>query len=149
MGRWTPWFCKITGPSDETTGLVVGATPLTQHHSGGVGLRPSCHLCVPLGGTVSTSQDALVSHYHRKRLLSTLGLLLLNRCWAVTRFWIKAPNCSVWKKYSLVFSFVLFSFKFSIDWQFGLWHWLIGYILTSWNGELLPSEAQLSKVWSI
>lgn len=147
MGRWIQWSYKITGPSDETTGSVVGATPLTRHHSGGVGLRSSCHLCVPLGGTVSTSQDALVSHYHQKRLQSTLCLLLLNRCWALTRVWIKAPDWSFWKNYSLVFSFVSFSFKFTIDWRFGLWHWLIGYILTSWNGELPPAEAELSKVW--
>lgn len=70
-GRWIPWFFKITDPSDKLMGLVVGAPPLTQHHCGGVGLWPSCHLNAPLGGTVSTSQDALVSRCRQKRLLST------------------------------------------------------------------------------
>lgn len=45
--------------------------------------------------------------------------------------------------------FLLFYFlKLIINWQFGLWHWLIGYVATSQTGELLPAEAQLSKVWS-
>lgn len=113
MGRWIPWFSKITGPPDETTGSVVGATPLARHHSGGVGLRSSCHLCVPLGGTVSTSQDALVSHYHQKRLLSTHSLLLLNRRWALTRFVDQSTELELLEKW---FPPVFFCFIF-LNWS--------------------------------
>lgn len=97
----------------QMTGSVVGATPLARHHSGGVGLRSSCHLCVPLGGTVSTSQDALVSHYHQKRLLSTRSLLLLNRRWALTRFVDQSTELELLEKW---FPPVFFCFIF-LNWS--------------------------------
>lgn len=58
----------------------------------------SCHLHAPLGGTVSTSQDALLSHYHQERPLSTRSLLLLNRCWALTRFFNQSTELELRKK---------------------------------------------------
>lgn len=123
MERWNLWFSKITGRPAETPGSVVGATPLTQHRSGGVGLRSACHLCVPLGGTVSTSQEAFVSRDRQKRLLSTLSLSVLNRCWALTRIWIKAPTRSFWGKHFLVFLSVVFfnCCCFLIDNELAVW----------------------------